>query len=87
VTALAHRLAALLGLAVALAPAGCLSQDFDRVGGQQEGERVVLTMANPLDDSEELERFVDEVARLSDNASASTCEATGRTVDRTPRRS
>ena len=64
-TALAQRLVPLLGLLLAVTVPGCMGSESDKAGGQRESERVVLTMANALDGSEELEGFADEVARLS----------------------
>lgn len=64
-TALAKGLLPFLGLVIALTMAACLGSDSDKAGGQREQERVVLTMANALDGSEELEFYIDEVARLS----------------------
>jgi TRAP-type transport system periplasmic protein len=64
-TAMPQRLVPLLGLLLALAIAGCLGSDSDKAGGEREAEPVVLTMANALDGSEEIEPYTNAVERLS----------------------
>ena len=52
-------------LAVMAVLAGCTSGGLDKAGGGQARQPVVLTMANFLGDSEELDGFAGEVLRLS----------------------
>ena len=55
------------GLAVVLL-AGCAGSGSDKAGGKSARKVVVLTLANPLGGSLELDAFVGEVSRLSGGA-------------------
>jgi TRAP-type C4-dicarboxylate transport system substrate-binding protein len=57
------RVTALLLVGAALA--GCAGPAVDKAGGARAAKPVVLTLANPLGDSEEVQGFAGEVARLS----------------------
>jgi TRAP-type C4-dicarboxylate transport system substrate-binding protein len=57
--------AALLGVILTLAVAGCGSTSFDKAGGERSSKPTVLTMANGNADSTELDHFAAAVARLS----------------------
>src|SRR6516162_4114615 len=50
---------------VAMLLAGCAGPGVNKAGGQAARPPVVLTLANPLGSSEEVDGFVGEVARLS----------------------
>jgi len=50
---------------VAVLLAGCAGPDVNKAGGQAARAPVVLTLANPLGSSEEVDGFAGEVARLS----------------------
>jgi TRAP-type transport system periplasmic protein len=54
--------AALMAL---MALVGCAGSGSDKAGGKAVGKPLVLTLANPLGDSEELQGFSAEVSRLS----------------------
>jgi TRAP-type transport system periplasmic protein len=56
----------LVVIAIALvALAGCASSGSDKAGGKPARKPLVLTLANPLGDSEEVQGFSAEVSRLS----------------------
>jgi TRAP-type C4-dicarboxylate transport system substrate-binding protein len=55
---------ALAGLLLALS-AGCTGSGSNKAGGNRARKPVVLTLANPIGDTEELDGFTKEVSRLS----------------------
>ena len=62
----AIRVELVLAMVFALAPlAGCASSGSNKAGGQSTRKPLVLTLANPLSDSEGLDGFVRAVSRLS----------------------
>ena len=55
---------AVVGVAL-MALVGCAGSGSDKAGGKAAGKPLVLTLANPLGDSEEVQGFSAEVSRLS----------------------
>jgi len=63
-----RRIVVLLIATVALVVAGCAGSGSNKAGGTIARKPLVLTLANPLGDSEEVDGFASEVRRLSNGA-------------------